>query len=391
MTFKSLGVPILFVSDNPASFGGLSRIGRDLACLAATDPQWRVGYLGRGEGNKRRFPFVMYPFHESGQWGENVIREVWEDFSAGENGIIMTLDDASRRLWFTQSQGLPADLQRFLGPERNFLKWGYFPVDGVGINGVTLGIESRQAVAGYDRVLAASEWGANVLKAGGRADTDWMPHGIHADIFHPISKAREQLNGSTDGIYVGCIMANQSRKDFPEAFRCAAQLKSQYGSRFKFWMHTNTLLNAWNVYALASECGVADCIEVTTELSDHQLALRYSACDCTILPSGGEGFGFPIAESLSCGTACIVTDYAAGQEIVPAACRVLPMALKTETQYNVNRAVISGIAFANAAYGQIEEKRRDWDFRQAQLVDSVKHLAWANLKYPWLRWLREGL
>lgn len=393
--FKPFGNPILIVSDNPALYGGLSRMGRDLATLCCTMPEFRVGYLGRGIGTKRAFPFVLYDFPESAQWGEGYLPGVWDDFSNGEHGVIITLDDASRRHWFANPIGLPEDLAKFLGPGRNFEKWMYLPLDSTGPNGQTLSLAGRDCVAHYDRVLAASEWGCNVLKAGGRQDADWLPHGIDSNKFHaPYNgyETNKQAIGWDDNrIHVGCVMANQSRKDYPAAFECFAALRAEYGNRFQAWLHTDALLHYWDVRALAVEYGVGDCIEVTIGLSDDQLALRYSACDCCILPSAGEGFGFPIAESLSCGTACVVTDYGGGAELVEESCRIRPMCYRVDTQHNVLRAVLSGYAFAQAAKGQIEEKRRDWEYRSEQLAHSVEHLNWNKLKHPWMKWLKAGL
>jgi glycosyltransferase involved in cell wall biosynthesis len=307
----------------------------------------------------------------------------------------MTLDDASRRHWFVNPVGMPEDLQRFLGPGRNFEKWGHFPVDSTGPDGTTLSVESRDTVLRYDRVLATSEWGCGVLQRSGRADADWLPHGVFTETFRcaglPMKTCKDVAEWDKDQVVVGCVMSNQSRKDFPALFQCFHDLKAHYGNRFHGWLHTDTLIRYWNVYALATDYGVSDAVEITLDLSDCQLALRYSGCDCTVLPSAGEGFGYPIAESLACGTACIVPDYSAAQEIVPPDCRVRPMAYRVDTQHNCLRAVLHGSAFAKAAVGQIESKRQDWEYRSGELAASVSHLSWSSLKHLWTRWLLEGL
>lgn len=387
---KSFSNPLLIVSDNPALPGGLSRMGRDLASLCCTLPQFRVGYLGRGTGNTCRFPFVLYQYPESGQWGEAYIKDAWDDLAGSDEGVIITLDDPSRRHWFVNPTGLPTELASFLGSGRNFKRWAYFPIDSVGPGGTTLSMAGRDCVARYDRVLAASEWACDVLRCGGRADADWLPHGIIPTVFYPYKNAQSLLDW-TGKVVVGAVMANQSRKDFPAAFECFAVLKAKYGNRFKAWLNTDVLMRYWNVYALAADYGVGDCLEVSTGLNDDQLALRYSACACTVLPTAGEGFGFPIAESLACGTSCVTTDYAAGKDLVPDDCRIRPMCFRVDTQHNVLRAVISGYAFAQAAIGQIEEKLADWDYRSEQTAASVTHLHWPNLRHLWERWLLAGL
>ncbi len=388
MTFKLLSNPIMFVSDNPALLGGLSRLCRDVTTLTCTLPQFRVGVLGRGLGNRRKLPFTLYDFDESGGWGQNYIQQAWEDFSSGEPGIIFSLDDPSRRHWMVNPVGLPPRLQEFLN-EPTFKRWGHFPIDSTGPNGSTLSWAGRDCVNRFDRVLSTSEWGCNVLKRGGMASADWLPHGI-LEVFKPIPKAKE-LVGWEDNVVAGCIMTNQSRKDWPAAFECFQALRKHYGSRFLAWVHVDRMVNYWDIAHLAIDYEVGDCLEVTLALNDDQLALRYSGCDCTILPSAGEGFGYPIAESLACGTACIVTDYAAGQEIVPEDCRVRPVTYRVDTAYNVLRAVLSGHAFAAKVIPQVDKKQQDPEYRSGELQATVEHLQWNNLRHSWERWLLDGL
>lgn len=397
LRFKPLNVPLMIINDAPDHLTGLARIGRDLASLIATLPQFRVAYLGLDGVGRKQFPWCSYSFPSHAGFGEHHVMEAWHDFAGEDHGIIMSLWDASRMLWFGQGETCqnPA-LRKFLGPGRTFQKWGYFPVDGTGPDEQRLGIGMRTAVAGYDRVLAASEWGRGVLQVGGRTDADWIPHGLWMDKWQPIKPdirdyTPKLLGWQRDQVHVGCNMSNQSRKDWPVAFETAAILRHHYGNRFHFWAHTDTPIRYWNLYALAEDFGVSDCMELTQDLTDAQLALRYSACDCTILPSGGEGFGFPIAESMACGTACIVTDYAAGQEIADEYCRVRPVTFRIDTTHNVQRAVLSGHGFAAAAQVQIEKKREDWEGRGEELRDKVMHLDWPSLKTVWTRWLLDGL
>jgi len=391
LTFKPLSNPLLIVGDNPSLPGGLSRIGRDLATLACTMPEFRVGYMGRGEGNRTKFPFCLYPFDERHEWGADVIREVWQDFSQGGPGLIMTTDDPSRRVWFADPAFAPPKLEQFLGAGRQFRKVGYFPLDSTGPDGSVLGIEARNTLLGYDRVLCASEWGAAVAKRSGRQDADWLPHGFFPDKFHPQAHARGAMVKNSAEVWVGMVAANQARKDFPVYFETLAILREHYGNRLRAWLHTNALVAYWNVYALAADYGVQDILDTSTSLPDEMLAIRYSACDCTLLTTAGEGWGFPIVESLACGTSCVTTDYGAGQEHVPEDCRVRPIAYRVETSHNVQRAILSGHGFARAVIEQVERKRADWQYVSEQNAESVRHYAWPNLRFLWERWLRECL
>jgi len=390
LQFKQFANPILITSDAPELLTGLARDGRDLATLLCSMPEFRVAYLGRGGMGRRQYPWTSYQYPELGGWGEDYLPSAWTDFSGGEPGIILTIDDASRRLWFAQPVGLPEDLQRFLGPGRNFLKWGYFPVDSTGPNGESLPLGMAAAVSGYDRVAAASEWGQGVLARSGRPDADWMPHGMWMDAWKPVEGARELL-GWADRVVVGCNMANQQRKDWAAAFMCCADLKEYYGNKLLFWAHTDQLTNYWSLQALAADYGLEDSIEITLSASDKQLALHYSGCDVTILPSAGEGFGYPIAESMACGVACVVTGYAAGPELVEEECRVRPIAFRVDTIHDVLRAVLSGHAFAVAAKEQIERKRADREGVAERMRAQVEHLGWDRLQHVWKQWFLRGL
>ena len=389
---KPLANPILFLSDRPEDTSGLARIARDLASLAATMPEFRVGFLGRGSQGMRKFPWTTYSYPEAtGNWGEKYLAGVASDFFGNDRGIVFSNWDISRLGWLQNQSEMAADLQTAYNPSmRNWDLWGYFPVDGWGPN-YAQGVENRQTLSAFNRVLASSEWGQQALIASGRPDADWLPHGIDMSRFCLDVSARERAGWKAEDVIVGCVMANQARKDFPVAFETAALLKKKYKGRFKFWMHTDLLIRYWNVYALAVDFGIQDCLEITQSSTDAELAMRYAACDATMLPSAGEGFGYPIAESQACGTACVVTDYAAGQEIVPEDCRVRPVHYRMETAYNIYRAILSPYGFAERLSEQIELKREDPQYRSEQIRAGVEHLDWNSLRHPWQRWFREGL
>jgi glycosyltransferase involved in cell wall biosynthesis len=389
--FRKHSNPILFVSDRAEDLSGLARCARDIASLAATLPEFRVGYLGRGGIGKKAFPWTSYSYPENAGWGQGHIEEVIRDFFGEERGIIFSNWDLSRLGWMFGPQ-YASERQRVLfGEGRNFELWGYPPVDSTGPDGHRLGVEQLQIANGPDRILAPSEWGMNVLKNGGRMDADYMPHGLFLDRFKVHPDPRPLLGWKAEDIFVGICMTNQARKDWPVAFECLAVLKQEFGNRLKAWLHVDRLIHYFNLYALATDYGVADCLQITTELNDDQLALRYSACDCTLVASGGEGFCYPCAESMACGTACVVANYAAAQELVPEDCRVHPVTYRVDTQFNCRRAVLSGYSFANAVKEQIEKKRVDPEGRSEELAEMVAHLSWDKLKVPWTKWLLAGL
>ena len=386
-------IPILVLSDAPSIWGGLSRVARDLCDLLVAMPEFRVGSLGRGGVARRKFSWMQYNYPENGgQWGEEYIEDVWNDFSDGRPGIIFSNWDLSRLLWLSRPQGTRPDLEKFLGEGRDFQKWAYTPVDATGPNGRTLPTLATGAAIGFDRLAVASRWAYDVLQRTGFPRADWIPHGVWISRdWKRDEQAKEKL-GINDKIVLGCVMTNQHRKDWAAAFECAAAMKAHYGNRFYAWFHTDTLDCHWSFHGLAADFGLSTSdFGVSLAQTDAQLALRYSACDVTILPTRGEGFGFPIAESMACGVPCITTDYAAGQELVDERCRVKPLCYNVDTPYNLLRAQVSGYGFAQKAIEAVDWVGEDPEYRRAELRDKVMHLDWPNLRHVWERWFREGL
>ncbi len=400
---------LLVYGDAVDGHSGLGRIARDLSLIANTMPEFKVGSFGRGAVGSVRLPFPQYSFSEADQWGENQIMKVWRDFTRGSGlGSIMTVWDASRLLWFT---GLAAtgnqELDAFLG-NRTFKKWGYFMVDGTGPDGLTLPYESRAVMSQYDRVLVASDWGAQVARRSG-IECEWIPHPIDGDKFcwryeecsAPFRENDRGMLGVDGRIVLGCVMTNQARKDWPTAFATAALLAKKYRSKFLFWVHTDspafTPGSYWNLHALAVDYGLPpECLRITITgtHTDSMMAAFYNACDVTMLVSGGEGFGYPVAESLCCGCPVVTQDYAAAAELIPDAYsdwRIPVNAFKLETNHNILRAVHSPYRWAQKIEELVELGRVEGDEWRAELADSMKHLHIGNLKAVWKRWLVEGL
>lgn len=405
---------LLIYGDAPDQHTGLARISRDLCTIVSALPEFNVASFGRSAVGSSRLPWPQYSFSAADQWGENLIQKVWQDFtrSTGE-GQILTVWDASRLLWyaglsFTGDTGLDT----FLGPNRTFSKWGYFMIDGTGPDGLTLPYESRAVLSAYDRVVVSSEWGAQVARASG-IECEWIPHPIDGDKFYckisdlnshtPGWKTQntiKELHGVADRIVVGCCMTNQARKDWPTAFAAAAILARQYKSKFLFWVHTDSAAFApgsyWNLHALAHDYGLPqECLRITLtgSYTDSMMAAFYNACDATLVCSGGEGFGYPIAESLCCGCPCVTQAYAAGAELLTGHEEwIVPVhAYKLETSHNILRAVHSPYIWALKLEMAIETGRIEGDEWRQEIAKSMEHLHIKNLKTVWNRWLLEGV
>lgn len=386
-----MNVPILFLGDSPDLRTGLGRIGRDLATLLCRAPEFRVGYLGRGGKGSRQLPFAQYYFPETEQWGENMILPVWEDFAGDQSGVIFSIWDASRLHWFSQPhpRAMPAALLEFLKSGR-FQRWGYFPVDatGPGEGMTTIG---RETLLGFNRVLAYTVWGAQVIEKTIGGNVEHIPHGINLNVWKPRDRkgARICLGFGDRDFVIGCNMANQARKDWGLAFDTLSRVRELTGT-LRAWLHTDIMSrsHAWDLHALVHDFGLAGCVRITESdpfLTDETLSYFYSACDVTILPSP-EGFGYPIAESLACGVPVVHGACAGGAELVPCSGWLVdPIAWRWEGIWNSLRPVHHPAKWAATILGM---DRANADFCRA----SVEHLDWSRL-WPsaWEKWFLGGL
>ena len=387
-------VPIMLLSDAPDTQSGLGRITRDLATLLSRMPEFRVCTLGLGGRGAVEFPWQQYQIgpHE---FGELSLPAVWENWTQGENGVLLTIWDLSRLLWLCQPKYAPEGLREWLASKREsggMKVWSYVPIDASGPMGALTGME-REALLGSDRLLAYSPWAQQVIKATiGKEQSEakglsWMPHGLGAKHFKPEPKERESV------IKVGCLMTNQRRKDWGLCAAVCADLLAQLNAGVRFHWHVDMRYREWNLDALVEDFGLQEYVTITEGnilFDDHWLAQMYRSCDITFLPSLGEGYGYSLFESLACGVPGVHGDYAGGASLMLhfglARYLVEPVAYRLEGALNCVRPVYDPRTFSQKIIDILSIKPEpEW------LAGRVEHLSWMKLGHVWKKWLREGL
>ena len=383
-------IPFVVYSDGPRLPTGLARITRDLVSRLWLEHEalgidlLQVGY------DPLPGPAVPWPLHSAaridteGDWGAGLVDNAWLGyFGPQRGGVLFSVWDPGRAYALLGCKG----------PEQ---RWGYFPVDATNVNG-TLGGPAAECLQRYDRVLAYGRWGSEVLRGLRSGPVPYLPHGVDLDTFTYVqtqeSLARvEQVIQMREGeILIGCVATNQPRKDLGLYFATLAELRSR-GLKVRGWLHTDTLVRAWSVQQLVSDFGLAKRVSVTLTLNDEELAACYSVCGATIAPGLGEGFGYPLVESLACGTPAVHVDYAGGAELVPLnAWRVPAVAERLEGIYALRRPVMSPVDMANAVMRALEWKRNDERVCQAYCRGQVEYLDWKHLWPRFRSWFRKGL
>ncbi len=411
-------IPILFVGDSPSLSTGLARIGRDLATQLTRLPQYRVAYLGRGLGAHTgqgiadsRLPFMQYTYQPTtdNQWGARELPDVWRNWAGGERGVIFTVWDPSRLTWFGNPLPMGSEfdgLYQFLTGDE-FERWGYFAIDAEGPGeGGALAPMLADTLWGYDKIIAYSRFGQRVIQSslgvahgGSRVGIDWMPHGYNASTFQPRDRTDARLalvyTGrlcgelaiNPDAPVIGCVMSNQPRKDWGLWAR-SMQLVAREIPNLVLWAHTDSIDRHWDLRMLLDTFGLANRTIVTTDSpSDVEMSWRYSACDLTVLPSLGEGWGYSITESHACDVPTVHINYAAGAEQFLDNRRLaLPVTYQLDTRYCVMRPVVDPGEFAARVTFALQA-----GYIRDSMVESVMHLRWTDL-WPrvWQPWFERA-
>jgi len=394
-------IPILFVSDAVTAETGLARITRDLAVRVHENlPElFRVGSLGYGGPYSRNIPFPQYSMNMK-DWVVFNLVEVWKDFAGTEPGIVFTIWDASRLLWFSRPENCQTDYLRNFLKTPPFKRWGYFPMDATGPNDKLTAVLAH-TMEGYDRVLAYSQWAENILRRTltSRPILDGLtnlPHGIDTSVFQPRhrimarhgfgeklgvrnKKYDKWLSIPDDAYAIGIVGTNQARKDFGLGIQTVAALAKD--RKIFLWIHTDVLERHWSIPALLNDYGILkDSITTTLPLTDEQMAWCYSALDLTLGIGVAEGFGYPIFESLACGTPCVHGNDGGAAEHLPKEMLVEPVATRLEGPYCCQRNVYRAVDWVDKIKA-LEPKKR------ATLPD---HLSWNMNWRRWKEWFVKG-
>jgi glycosyltransferase involved in cell wall biosynthesis len=401
-------VPLLLFGDGPTLPSGLARIARDLATrLYLEQEALGITLCQVGITEAQGWPWQgwpVYAFQETERdRGRAAVEQALADVRAvgGPQPIVWIITDPARGFDLTREQ--PRDLNSLESGYLDAELWGYFPIDAHNLQG-TIGGPAMQCVSRMTRVLGYGKYGAGVLKASinSQMPVSYLPHGIETRVFAPtpITKADARFvdwalpkAATKDHLKIGCVATNQPRKDLGLLFTTLNELKAQ-GLRIACWLQTDVLTKTWDIGELARTCGLRrDEIFVSTEeISDVELAARYTWSDLTIAPGLGEGFGYPIVESLSCGTPVIHGNYAGGAAYIPdPTWLVEPVAWRLESVYALLRPVFDPKDWARAIRGLVAQQAHDPQALQAYCRGSVAHLDWQQLWPRWRHWIQKGL
>jgi len=274
-----------------------------------------------------------------------------------------------------------------------FKKWGYFPIDATGPQD-RLSCMLKECLIGYDRVLCYSAWSKQIVentlgaKESKQRDLTWLPHGIDTNVFHRYSKVDyrrifsemavgKKVEIEPDEFLVGIVATNQARKDYGLGLATCAEIAKE--RKLRLWIHTDALDRYWSIPYLLSDFGLSRGNFISLDNHpDEVMARLYSACDVTLGIGAGEGFGYPIFESLACGTPCVHGNYGGAPEHLPPELLVEPKAYRYEGVYGSVRPVYDP---------------KDWAKKvlAAPQAKFPEYLGWNVNVRKWKEWFLKGV
>jgi glycosyltransferase involved in cell wall biosynthesis len=376
----------MVVGDGPQEQTGLGRIGRDLSAILATLPELALIQVG-GPAFPPWRSWEHIPMSEDDRgedWGARYVEAVYRWRFGTQPGILFAIWDPSRLYPYLQID-LPVQ------------RWAYTAIDGDNIRG-SLGGPAAEAIRHFDRIIAYGRWASEILHTL-RTPVSYLPHGLSCSTLSaPASKEESYWVVAALGpfrgqrLLIGAVAANQPRKDLGLLCHTVALLRDQ-GYNPHLWLHTDVMVKAWAVPQLVEDFGLQKRVTITTEsFSDRQLALLYQACDVTIAPGLGEGFGYPIVESLAAGTPVVHGQFGGGQELIPRIGWRFPVReLRLDSVYGIKRPVFRAEDVYNALMNALQWREKMGSSARPYLTGSVAHLDWSVLTPRWASWVRQGL
>ena len=173
--------------------------------------------------------------------------------------------------------------------------------------------------------IAMSAHGQASMEADG-VTASYIPHGVEKD-YHYTSAGRREFRRLLElpegAILYGSVGLNRNfpnRKGLDRLIAAFAQLPSDA----YLYLHTlpNSQAGSIDLNRVVDHYGVADRVKFADPynyvlgLSQEGMNAVYSAIDCYVQPTMGEGFGLPVLEAQACGCPVIATDCTSMPELV---------------------------------------------------------------------------
>jgi glycosyltransferase involved in cell wall biosynthesis len=164
-----------------------------------------------------------------------------------------------------------------------------------------------QAMRRADVLIASSEYTRQALidvvkVAPERVNTVYL--GVDTARFRPVSVPPsffQRLNLDPRGRYILHVSTEEPRKDVPSLVRAFALLRRDFPD-VKLIKAGMPLYPRAPLLELIKQLKLEDSVIFVDRVTDEDLVALYNIARMSVMPSLAEGFGFPVLESMACGT-----------------------------------------------------------------------------------------
>ena len=175
-----------------------------------------------------------------------------------------------------------------------------------------------------DFSLTMTEWGMNVLIAGGVPPhkCGYLYHGVDTSVYHKMDRkeCKSYFGFNPDRPLVGYVGANLDyRKMLPVAMVVFKKVLEKIpDADLCMW---TVPLAFWNLDLWRKSLGIKEKVffpnqTMTWGASEKQMAMLYNAFDVDLNVATAEGFGLPLLEAMACGTKIVCTDTPVLREVL---------------------------------------------------------------------------
>lgn len=310
-----MGLKVLWAGDTPSVPTGFGVVSKNIL-TRLVDRGYEIQVLGVNHYGDpydfKQFPFPIYPCDKGGNF-ESIfgVHKLWAIAENFKPDIIFILND-------------PWVLKAYMKNKPKNLKAkivGYYPVDAGPLKPDWLEVVNElDAQVVYSHYAEATVTSSN---KGRPKNMHQIYHGVNTKIFRPVPQAiaRTTLGIPPDLFIVGMVARNQYRKRFDilmDGFAKFAEDKDDV----KLYMHTAVKDIGFDILDLIAQNGIEGKTILTENMnpnsgvSEQRLNLIYNTFDVNVLLTLGEGFGLPIAESMSTGCPQLVSGHSTAKELV---------------------------------------------------------------------------
>jgi glycosyltransferase involved in cell wall biosynthesis len=175
-----------------------------------------------------------------------------------------------------------------------------------------------------DDVFFISALGKQEALKAGVEKAKHLHIGLDVSLWYPAAPGEREIVRKNLGFEPGdtiilTVADNQERKNLWGGMQIVSNMKYDNPElNVKYVLVTREHSPyGYKLQELAYSMGLQSDISIYERgMPEQQLRLLYIACDAFLLPSKGEGFGFPVAEALMCGCKCVATDTGALHELL---------------------------------------------------------------------------